>query len=106
MPRVIARLAATPGVAEVYDGPTGCARFELPADRLGDVIVVSERDMVLGKAPEAHDLSLLREPLRSHGGVSEQTVPFVLNRALVSETRAGTDLRNFDIFDYALNRVA
>ncbi len=104
--RVIARVAATPGVAEVYDGPTGCARFELPADRLGDVIVVSERDVVLGKAPEAHDLSLLREPLRSHGGVSEQTVPFVLNRALVSGTRAGTDLRNFDIFDYALNRVA
>src|SRR5216117_2231787 len=104
--RVIARLAATPGVAEVYDGPTGCARFELPADRLGDVIVVSERDVVLGKAPEAHDLSLLREPLRSHGGVSEQTVPFVLNRALVSGTRAGTDLRNFDIFEYALNRVA
>jgi len=33
-------------------------------------------------------------------------VPFVLNRALVSGTRAGTDLRNFDIFDYALNRVA
>ena len=104
-PRVIAALRATPGIAEVYDGATGCARFELPPDRLGDVIVVSERDVVLGKSPEAHDLSLLREPLRSHGGVSEQTVPFVLNRPLASGARVGADLRNFDIFDYALNRV-
>jgi len=104
--RVIARLAATTGIAEVFDRATGCARFELPPDRLGDVIVVSARDVVLGKSPEAHDLSLLREPLRSHGGVSEQTVPFVLNRPLAPGAPAASDLRNFDVFDYALNRVS
>ena len=104
--RVVARLAGTTGIAEVYDRANGCARFELPPDRLGDVIVVAARDVVLGKSPEAHDLSLLREPLRSHGGVSEQTVPFVVNRPLASgASAASSDLRNFDIFDYALNRV-
>ncbi len=64
---------------------------------------------VLGKSPEEHDLSLLEEPLRSHGGVSEETVPFVINRPLdgahAQRLARASDLRNFDIFDYALNGV-
>jgi len=106
---VAARLAATPGIAEVYDNATGSARFELPRDRVGDLIVIGETHTVLGKSPEEHDLSLLEEPLRSHGGVSEQTVPFVINRPLgevYRERLAHTDdLRNFDLFDYVLNGV-
>ena len=105
---VRARLTATPGVAEVHDNAAGCARFELPPDRLGDVIVVGDTHTVLGKSPAEHDLSLLEEPLRSHGGVSEQTVPFVLNRPLDAAwaRRAEADLRNFDMFDAVLNGVA
>ena len=106
---VAARLASTPGVAEVYDNAAGCARFELPRDRVGDLIVIGDTHTVLGKSPEAHDLSLLEEPLRSHGGVSEQTVPFVINRPLdevYARRLAGAgDLRNFDLFDYVLNGV-
>jgi phosphonoacetate hydrolase len=107
---VAARLATTSGIAEVYDNATGAARFELPRDRaFGDLIVIGETHTVLGKSPEEHDLSLLEEPLRSHGGVSEQTVPFVINRPLgeaYRERLAHTDdLRNFDLFDYVLNGV-
>jgi len=103
---VMARLAATAGIAEVYDRATGAARFELPADRVGDIIVVGDAHTVLGKSPDAHDLSLLTEPLRSHGGVSEQTVPFVINRPLSGAyARRGDDLRNFDMFEYVLNGV-
>ncbi|MGH7276994.1 MAG: phosphonoacetate hydrolase [Candidatus Rokuibacteriota bacterium] len=108
LPAVTARLAATPGVALVYDNAAGCARFELPRDRMGDLIVVGDTHTVLGKSPEEHDLSLLEEPLRSHGGVSEQTVPFVINRPLTAEYRHradSPDLRNFDIFDFVLNGV-
>ncbi len=103
---VLAALAATPGVAEVHDRTAGCARFELPPDRVGDVVVVAETPVVLGKSPAEHDLSLLKEPLRSHGGVSEERVPFVINRPLTAAyaARAG-DLRNFDMFDYVLNGV-
>jgi phosphonoacetate hydrolase len=108
-PAVAARLAATAGIAEVYDNATGCARFELPPDRVGDLIVVGDTHTVLGKSAEEHDLSLLEEPLRSHGGVSEQTVPFVLNRPLdaphAARLAATADLRNFDLFDYVLNGV-
>jgi phosphonoacetate hydrolase len=105
-PEVMARLRATPGIAEVWDNAAGCRRFELPPDRVGDVIVIADRHVVLGKAPAEHDLSLLKEPLRSHGGVSEQTVPFVINRPLRSAYggRVG-DLRNFDMYDYVLNGV-
>jgi phosphonoacetate hydrolase len=94
----------------VYDNATGCARFELPRDRVGDLIVIGEIHTVLGKSPEEHDLSLLEEPLRSHGGVSEQTVPFVINRALDAASARrladARDLRNFDLFDYVLNGVS
>jgi phosphonoacetate hydrolase len=103
---VIERLAATPGIAEVHDNAAGSERFELPPDRVGDVIVVGERHTVLGKSPGAHDLSLLAEPLRSHGGVAEQTVPFVINRPLgPAAARRGEGLRNFDIFECVLNEV-
>jgi phosphonoacetate hydrolase len=108
LPPVLARLRATEGIAEAWDNPTGCRRFELPPDRVGDVVVVADRHVVLGKAPEEHDLSLLEAPLRSHGGVTEQTVPFVLNAPLTAAyaRRPSGELRNFDIFDYALNGVA
>src|SRR4030095_8952350 len=98
------------GVPEVPDNAPGSARFELPRDRVGDLIVIGETHTVLGKSPEEHDLSLLEEPLRSHGGVSEQTVPFVINRPLADAYRErlahADDLRNFDLFDYVLNGVS
>lgn len=107
LPAVLDRLRATEGVAEVWDNATGCRRFELAPDRVGHVMVIADRHVVLGKAPEEHDLSLLEEPLRSHGGVTEQTVPFVLNGPLTAAyARREGELRNFDIFDYALNGVA
>jgi phosphonoacetate hydrolase len=103
---VMARLRGTAGVAGVWDRAEGCARFELPPDRVGDVILVGDRETVLGKAPGEHDLSLLREPLRSHGGITEETVPFIINRPLSpAYAAANGDLRNFDMFDLLLNGV-
>ncbi|MEK7820673.1 MAG: phosphonoacetate hydrolase, partial [Pseudomonadota bacterium] len=59
---------------------------------------------VLGTSVARHDLSALKEPLRSHGGVSEQQIPMVLNRP-VGGLVPGRRLRNFDVFDVALNHV-
>ncbi len=104
---LIPRLGATPGIAEVHDRAAACARFELPPDRIGDLVVVAERDVVLGKSSAEHDLTLLREPLRSHGGVTEQTVPFVINRPLAPPAELSTPaLRNFDLFAWVLNGTA
>jgi phosphonoacetate hydrolase len=100
----VKRLQAVQGIEAVYTRSQAAAHFELPADRIGDLVVVSERFTVLGTALSKHDLSGLDVPLRSHGGVSEQRVPLVLNRPIT-----GLDphrrWRNFDAFDLALNRA-
>jgi phosphonoacetate hydrolase len=99
-----ARVASMRGIETVLPRAAAAERFELPADRIGDLVVVSERSVVLGTAAARHDLSALEVPLRSHGGISEQRVPLVLNRRI-----EGLDTqrrwRNFDAFDLALNHA-
>jgi phosphonoacetate hydrolase len=96
------KLAGIRGVEAALTRSEAATRFELPEDRIGDVVVVSERFTVIGTSASKHDLSGLDAPLRSHGGVSEQRVPLIVNRKL-----PGLDMsrrfRNFDAFDLALN---
>jgi phosphonoacetate hydrolase len=101
---LLGRLRAVEGVDVAISAAEACRRFELPADRIGDVVVISTIHKVLGTAREKHDLSGLTEPLRSHGGLTEQVVPMIANRAVT--VVPGHQLRNFDVFDVALNRVA
>ncbi len=97
-------LKGVPGIEVSISGTEACERFELPPDRIGDVVVLSSRHKVLGTSAKRHDLSGLTEPLRSHGGLTEQTVPMIANRRL--EVPPGRVLRNFDVFDVALNLVS
>ncbi len=96
------KLAALKGMEVVLPRAEAAVRFELPADRIGDMVVVSERFTVMGTSASRHDLTALEVPLRSHGGISEQRVPLILNRALPGLDRARR-FRNFDAFDLALN---
>jgi len=98
---LIGKLRATAGVQVALTRAEACAEFELPPDRLGDIVVISTRHVTLGTAPEKHDLTGLTEPLRSHGGLTEQRVPMISNRRLV--VPAGHRLRTFDVFQAALN---
>jgi phosphonoacetate hydrolase len=100
---LIARVRALEGVDVVLSQAEACKRFELPADRIGDIVVTSTRHVTLGTSAEKHDLSGLDEPLRSHGGLTEQRVPLIANRRLVG--LEGRALRNFDVFDVAMNHV-
>ena len=100
-----ARIAALAGVEEVLSRAEACLRFELPADRIGDLVVVSERLTVIGTSRDRHDLSGLDVPLRSHGGTSEQQVPLIANRRAAA-LPAGRRWRNFDAFDLALNLLS
>ncbi|WP_398494528.1 phosphonoacetate hydrolase [Variovorax sp.] len=97
-------LAGLPGVEQVLTRDQAVPQFELAGDRIGDLVVVGDHLTVLGTSAARHDLSGLTVPLRSHGGVSEQKVPLLFNRAL-----QGVDprrrLRNFDVFDLALNHA-
>ncbi|MCG6953371.1 MAG: phosphonoacetate hydrolase [Betaproteobacteria bacterium] len=102
---VRARLAALEGIDLVLSNADACARFELPRDRMGDLVVISGRNVVLGTGVARHDLSGLDAPLRSHGGISEQTVPLLFNRP-VRGVEGRAPLRNFDVLDVALNHLA
>jgi phosphonoacetate hydrolase len=93
-----------PGIEHVLDRAEASQRFELPSDRIGDLIVISERLTVIGSSVAKHDLSGLTVPLRSHGGLSEQRVPLLFNKELHSVGKKR--LRNFDVIDLALNHVA
>ena len=100
-------IRALPGIDAVLSREEASAAFELPHDREADLVVTGDRNTVIGASAAEHDLSALAgHRLRSHGGAFEQTVPFLLSApvtrdyAAVPKSRA---LRNFDIFDFALN---
>jgi phosphonoacetate hydrolase len=98
------RIAALPGIESVLSRAEAAKAFELPADRIGDLVVVSRLDTVIGTSRDRHDLSGLDVPLRSHGGLSEQKVPLLVNRGV--NARPGNHRwRNFDAFDLGLNRA-
>ncbi len=90
------------GIDLVYANREGCERFELAPDRMGDLILLSQRDTVIGTTASRHDLSGLDVPLRSHGGLTEQVVPLILSQP-VSGLDRGHQLHNYDAFDVALN---
>jgi phosphonoacetate hydrolase len=93
------------GITEVYDRAMAVHVLEQPEDRIGDLVVLSARDVVLGRRASYHDLAALDGTLRSHGGRYEEMVPMVLSHPLKPAYRikAGGDPRNFDIFDFTIN---
>jgi phosphonoacetate hydrolase len=101
---LLAALRDLPGVVVAIGRGEACRRFELPPDRIGDLVVISDRQRVLGTSRARHDLSGLDAPLRSHGGLAEQTVPMIVNGSV--SLPPGRILRNFDVFDVALNMVS
>ena len=102
---LIAQLSAIDGIDAVYTNQEGCERFQLAADRMGDLILVSGKYVVIGTTASRHDLSGLDAPLRSHGGVTEQQVPLIVSQP-VEQLVQTQQLHNYDIFNLALNHVA
>lgn len=99
--KLAASLKSTAGIYKVLNNADACKLFELPNDRVGDLVVISDKNVVLGTSESRHDLSGLDAPLRSHGGISEQTVPLLFNRQL--KNKSEKRLRNFDILELSLN---
>ena len=93
------RLTAIDGIMLVIDRDEAVRRFELPADRIGNIVILSSENMTIGTSADRHDLAALDEPLRSHGGLTEQEVPFIVNRKI--DLPEAPLLRNFDAFYFA-----
>ncbi len=102
--RAAAAIARLPGVELVLAREEAAARYALPADRIGDLVVLADRGTVLGKSAAYHDLSAVRQGLRSHGGEHEAAVPIVVSRPLAGGAPRGP-LSNADIFDLILNHA-
>ena len=109
IPTMMAFTRTLPGIELVLDKQQVCDQFDLPLDREGDFAAFSDRNTVVGARREDHDLSQLAgHRLRSHGGLGEQKVPFLLSRPLNAAYRQrakDVPLHNYDIFDFALNGV-
>ena len=85
----------------VLTNEEGCTQYDLPTDRMGDIICMSSKNSTIGSAKKAHDLSKLKEPLRSHGGLHEREVPFISNKK-INLNDANVKLNNYDAFYYAI----
>ena len=105
--KVASWIAALDGVTEVYSRDNAVVKLQLPGERIGDLFVLSERDWVIGRTPEHHDLGKLEGTLRSHGGRYEEMVPFLISKPLNAkyDALAKGDPRNFDIFDFVCNGI-
>jgi phosphonoacetate hydrolase len=101
---VIGKLNATDGITHVLTKAEAMSAFELPGDRIGDLVLVSGENICIGTSEHRHDLAALKEPLRSHGGLTEQEVPFIVNRKI--DLPDAPTLRNFDAFYYAAKAAA
>jgi len=108
--QVIDAIRGIDGLESVLDKATACRVHDLPADREADVVVIAAADVCVGAAEKDHDLSGLKgHRLRTHGGVSEAKVPFILSVPLndAYKLKAGaTTPKSYQIFDFALNGAA
>ena len=78
-------------------------KLNQPEDRIGDLVVTCKASFALGKGEKDHDLSQLKEPLRSHGGLDETSIPIFISDKLDESYKKKNKLHNYDIFDLALN---
>ena len=107
--RVLDFIGDLQGIEAVYDRAAACTEFDLPPDREGDVVAVSNANTAIGRSEAEHDLSELQGyRLRSHGGLAERYVPFILSEPLTDDfarrAEQGT-INSYEIFDYAINGV-
>ncbi len=109
---VARELSEIDGIYQVHDRAAAAELFELPADRIGDLIVLADKNTAVGRFAAWHDLTQLEVPLRSHGALGELNIPFIINRDLTAPGFIETDLgeparvHNYDAFWIATTAVS
>ena len=101
---VCTKLETIDGIEVALTNQEACARYLLPNDRVGDIVVIVTAHKAVGSQADKHDLSGLDVPLRSHGGLSTRNVPLVVNRPVTGLPK-NQQLHNFDIFSVILNNA-
>lgn len=99
-------LLSLDGIEKVLTNAEAVEAYELPSDRIGDLVILSDAATTIGRTPEWHDLDKVKEGLRSHGGEHSQVVPMIFNKKLneeYSEKLASGEARNFDLYHFLSN---
>ena len=99
---VIMEIKKIKDIEVVLNKEEGCSQYNLPKDRMGDIICMSSEFMTIGSSKDKHNLSGLNEPLRSHGGLHEREVPFIVNKKM-PQIDSNKQLYNYDAFYYAIS---
>ena len=102
IPHVLEEIKKIPEIEEVLNKQDACKTYHLPEDRSGDIVCMSSESFTIGSSKSKHDLSSLKEPLRSHGGLHEREVPFIINSSK-SDIAKQLQIYNYDAFYYATN---
>ena len=100
IPHVLEEIKKIPEIEEVLNKQDACKAYHLPEDRSGDIVCMSSESFTIGSSKSKHDLSSLKEPLRSHGGLHEREVPFIINSSK-SDIAKQLQIYNYDAFYYA-----
>jgi phosphonoacetate hydrolase len=92
--RVGAMLAELEGVERVLTREQAASEFKLMASRLGDLVVLGDRDTVFGNLETS--MERLPKEFRTHGSLHEMDVPIVLHNA-AGAPRADYFQHNLDL---------
>jgi phosphonoacetate hydrolase len=74
---VAATLAEIPGVESVLPRSEAATRHRLMPERIGDLVVIGDRDTVYGDLPGEREREQLEDGYRSHGSLYERAVPLI-----------------------------
>lgn len=93
------------GIEKVMKKKDATKIFDLPQDLIGDIFLLGDKNTVFGASVDKH--TSIPSFLRSHGSLHEKRVPFIINRKLneIYLKKAKKGLRNYQIFDFALNGI-
>lgn len=65
-----------PGVDDALSQPEAARRFHLMPERIGDLVVLADRDTVFGDLDQPEEALAVR--YRNHGSLYEQAIPLIL----------------------------
>ena len=94
-PRVRDVLLGVEGVEAVYDRREAAARFQLHPERIGDLVVLGDRDTVFGPLDRATED--LPATFRTHGSLHESAVPLIVSGASVAPAQWAACRHNVDL---------
>jgi phosphonoacetate hydrolase len=85
------------GVEAVLSRAEAARRFHLMPERIGDLVVLGDKETVFGDLDAGLELENLPPTLRTHGSLHEATVPLVIYNASGTLPTADRYRYNFDL---------